>query len=780
MIFNMVSAGGGTTIVQVPTVSVGTYTYNGSAQGPTITGLDTDKTIVTNATATNAGTYTLTIALKNTAKMVWSDMTTADKTYSYTIAKADITGATVSISGYTYAGTKSTPTISGNTSGGAVTYYGRASASGTATLWDSVTSTTYDAGTRYCYAVIAETANYNSFTTANASFTIAKADFTGATVSISGYTYAGTKSTPTISGNVSGGTVTYYGRATASGSATAWTSVTSTTYDAGTRYCYAVIAATTNYNSYTTANASFTIAKASFTASVSISGYAYAGTKSTPTVSSNPGSGAVTYYGRASASGTATAWSSVTSTTYNAGTRYCYAVIAETTNYNGYTTGNTSFTISQATPSFSLSKTSMTLNSSTTSDTSTLTYNGDGTVTVSSSDSSVATASKSGSTITVSSVDNTTGTATITVSAAAGTNYVAASGTISVTCQFVTIYGAEWNGTSTTAWTRTDAAANFTDPVPYVSGASSYSSPFDNLMPWSGMTKSTRTGGVMVAIPKFYYKLTQSGTKVKVQIADGYVEGYSVSPAHLKRGSETADRDVVYIGRYHCGSSDYKSTTGVSPKANVTRSTARTGIHNLGTKIWQCDFAMRFTLWLLYIVEFADWNSQAKIGYGCGNNSSAGTMGYTDSMPYHTGTTQSSRTTYGLGTQYRNIEGLWDNVLDWMDGCYYNSSGMNIILNPSSFSNSSGGTLMGKPSSGYPSAFTVSSSGGFPAFYASTASGGSTTTYSCDNWDFNASYPCLYVGGSYYRGLYYGLFYVYGDSASYANAYVGCRLQELP
>lgn len=82
--------GGGTTIVQKPTVVVGTYTYDGTAQGPTITWATgmADKCIVTNATKTDAGTYTLTIALKNTSTMVWNDLTTADLTYEYTIGKA--------------------------------------------------------------------------------------------------------------------------------------------------------------------------------------------------------------------------------------------------------------------------------------------------------------------------------------------------------------------------------------------------------------------------------------------------------------------------------------------------------------------------------------------------------------------------------------------------------------------------------------------------------------------------------------------------------------------
>ena len=341
---------------------------------------------------------------------------------------------------------------------------------------------------------------------------------------------------------------------------------------------------------------------------------------------------------------------------------------------------------------------------------------------------------------------------------------------------YVHIYGASWDGTSTTKWSRTDEAAEFTDPVPYVAGASSYGSPFDNLQPWAGMTVSERTGGTMVSIPKFWYKLTQNGRGMSIQIADRAVEGYSVSPAHMDRGDGHGERDVVYIGRYHCNGT-YKSGTG-SPRVNMTRSSARSGIHNLGSTIWQSDFAMRFTLWLLYIVEFADWNSQAKIGYGCSPNSNTFAMGYTDSMPYHTGTDQSSRATYG-GTQYRNIEGLWDNVLDWCDGCYNNGNGLNIILNPSEFSDSSNGTAVGVPSNGWPSAFKVKTNGGFPMFIPTSASG-NDATYSCDGWGFSSSSPCLYVGGYYSHSSYYGLFYVNYHAASDYYGSIGCRLQELP
>lgn len=349
----------------------------------------------------------------------------------------------------------------------------------------------------------------------------------------------------------------------------------------------------------------------------------------------------------------------------------------------------------------------------------------------------------------------------------------------SISIKYKSIYGAIWDGTSTTAWSRTDEAAGFTDPVPAVNNSGG-SSPFDNLYPWSGMVKEERTGGTMVKIPKFWYKLTQNGNGVKIQIADKPVDGFSVSPAHMDRGDGKGERDYVYVGRYHCKTTTYKSQTSAKPITGITRSSARSSIHSLGTNIWQCDFAMRFTIWLLYIVEFADWDSQKKIGYGCGNTSATENMGYTDSMQYHTGTTKSDRTTYGVSTQYRWIEGLWDNVYDWCDGCYYNGSGLNLILNPSSFSDSSGGTLVGNLTSGYPSEISVKSvSGIFPVFVPS-ASGGSNTTYVTDDWNYYPTQPCLFVGGNYAQNLSNGMFLVDYNGSSGSNAYTGCRLMELP
>lgn len=370
-------------------------------------------------------------------------------------------------------------------------------------------------------------------------------------------------------------------------------------------------------------------------------------------------------------------------------------------------------------------------------------------------------------------------TATLDGESASGEVVISADGeSKSITLQYVHIYGVLWDGTSTTALSRTDDAAGFSDPVPAVSGGSG-NSPFDTLLPWSGMVRSTDPqAGELVAIPKYWYKWTKSGSTIKLQIADGPAEGFLVSPAHCDRGDGHGERDVVYVGRYHCHTSNWKSQTGGKPKADITRSSARSSIHNLGSTIWQWDWAMDWTIKMLYLVEYADWNSQTKIGYGCGNNSSTENMGQTDGMTYHTGTKQSSRTTYGVGVQYRHIEGLWDNVYDWVDGCYYNGNGLNIILNPNNFSDSSGGTSIGTPSNGYPSALDIKT-GLNNQWPLPTAAGGSDSTYVPDSWVFDASAPCLRVGGSYSQSLYRGLFFVYYYTAANASASIGCRLMKL-
>ena len=343
------------------------------------------------------------------------------------------------------------------------------------------------------------------------------------------------------------------------------------------------------------------------------------------------------------------------------------------------------------------------------------------------------------------------------------------------------IYGAEWDGSSNPAWTRTDAAAGFPDPNPAVNNGNG-SSPFDDLLPWSGMViEDDAAAGKLVKIPKYYYKWTRTGAAMKLQISPDPQDGFLVSPAHADRGDGKGERDYVYVGRYHCNTS-YKSQAGSQPAANMTRAAARSSIHNLGSTYWQYDYAMYWTIMMLYLVEYANWNSQATIGYGCSPSNAKFNMGATDNMVYHTGTSAASRTTYG-SVQYRHIEGLWDNVYDWCDGIYFSGANVYCTKNQASFSDTSGGTNVGTraTSSGYISGWTNPTADGFEYALYPNAVSGSETTYVCDYCYYNARGVVLYVGGKYGQNQNRGAFYLSGYSAaSNAGPSVGCRLMKLP
>lgn len=347
------------------------------------------------------------------------------------------------------------------------------------------------------------------------------------------------------------------------------------------------------------------------------------------------------------------------------------------------------------------------------------------------------------------------------------------------------IYGAEWAGTSDPSWTRTDDAVGFSAPNPYYSGISgSPLSPFDNIMPWSGMRRVTdANAGELVEIPKFYYKWTRDGVKMKLQISMSQFDGSHVSPAHADRGDGVGERDYVYVGRYHCSTNDYKSTSGVKPKASITRATARTNIHNLGSNIWQFDFALWWTINMLYLVEFANWNAQVVIGAGCGNNSSTENSGASDTMPYHTGTMKTSRSTYGTGIQYRYIEDWWGNVFDWCEGIYFNNANIYGIKTPANFSDNSGGTYIGTKSTtnGWTKAWNAPSASGFEYALCPINVTNYDSTYAASYYYQASSYTILNIGANYVNFLGNNAFCMGSDNdASSQKGDIGCRLMVLP
>lgn len=344
-------------------------------------------------------------------------------------------------------------------------------------------------------------------------------------------------------------------------------------------------------------------------------------------------------------------------------------------------------------------------------------------------------------------------------------------------------YGVSWSGGTSSSWSRTDEANGVTSPTAYT-GSSAYStvkSFFDSRMPWAGMRQVYVSAvGELIEIPKFWYKWTRSSSTMKLQISDQPQTGFYVSPAHADRGDGVGERDYVYVGRYKCNSL-YKSLSGYNP-TGATIGSFRTNIHNLDSNAWQVDLAMWWTIRMLYLVEYADWNSQNKIGYGCGNNSSLSDTGLTDTMPYHTGTMGSSRSTYHAGVQYRGIEGLWCNSQEFIDGLYISNNNIYCIKNPANFSSNTGGTYIGTrcTKTGTISAWTNPSSiSGFEyALLPSNASGYDYTKYVCDYYGTTDTGKIYMTGGSYIQGTDGGLFAL-NNAINETYEFLG-RLMYLP
>ena len=360
---------------------------------------------------------------------------------------------------------------------------------------------------------------------------------------------------------------------------------------------------------------------------------------------------------------------------------------------------------------------------------------------------------------------------------------------------YVKVFGVCWNyNAQSTALTRLKKSTDpnglvnvdiTTNPSPAV-GTGAGSSPFDNYLPWSGMDEyniinnavsykkgqsgfSRSSYDTVVFIPEYYFRIIDDAANKKryFYIADKAKSGFTKHPGSGK-----------YVGRYNT-ISGYYSKTGSQPLANMTRATARTNSKNKGSKWGQYDFASWCAVWLLYLVEFADWNSQATIGVGICNGSSMSNTGGTDSMSYHTGTAASSRTATGA-VQYRNIENPYGNIWEWIDGVNFSDGTVYVCTIPANYADDT--------TAGYTNAGTKVQSNGFikaiglsstaPWAFFPTEVGGSETIYIPDYAGCNSGWRVLMVGGDYGVSTgYVGLFYFYADYASSrSSSSVGARL----
>ena len=353
---------------------------------------------------------------------------------------------------------------------------------------------------------------------------------------------------------------------------------------------------------------------------------------------------------------------------------------------------------------------------------------------------------------------------------AEGTVSITASGqSKALTLSYANVFGVCWDtSNSSTALTRLTPSTDpyglvtrsvTTEPVPAV-GTGSGSSPFDSYAPWSGMKErivdtngvpqawkgesgfSRGTRNVMVFIPEFYVAAKRNGTKQYFYVSDKSKSGMTKHPGSGK-----------YIGRYVGVNGGAQSVTGARPQVDYTRANFRSAVKTSQPKFRLYDFATYCAIICLYIVEFADWNSQSKIGAGFTGANSAVATGTTDSMVYHTGR-------MGAGNQntcqYRWIENLWGNVRQWVDGFNANGTTAYYCTEPSKYADdtATGYTNIGTlPSSGYIKDLIVTDNG----LLIPKTTGGSETTYIPDYMWSSSGWRVLCVGGYWSDGAFAGL-----------------------
>lgn len=285
---------------------------------------------------------------------------------------------------------------------------------------------------------------------------------------------------------------------------------------------------------------------------------------------------------------------------------------------------------------------------------------------------------------------------------------------------------------------------------------------FDDLYPWSDIISYNydidneqitayygdsnfkfdgTNGEVFTKIPEFWWRRYQEGDWEYIYISTTEQDDFTYSPEFslarfLASGNTTKPRSI----------GDQQST----PIAYLGLDAARTAVRTWGkTNITLLDYHY-FLIQLLYLVEYANYNSQMILGKG---GSISNRCGDCNSLGMKSGSLSNN-----TNATYRGIEGVFGGPFQYMDGAI---GGSNQRLR-FTYDYTKYGTY-----SSYEYTTSFSIPGGFgktmgydpehPLIMFQCASGGSSTTYICDG---------LYSSGVYNSGApEVGGCALYGDNA---------------
>lgn len=345
----------------------------------------------------------------------------------------------------------------------------------------------------------------------------------------------------------------------------------------------------------------------------------------------------------------------------------------------------------------------------------------------------------------------------------------------------------------------------------------------DNIRTYAAKTKVQ----VMVEQPKFYYKVVplelekiQGGKgfhmrKARYYVSDTMKAGFKLHPAFIKDGKE---KNFIYLSAYEgctydTSASAYKlndaqdvdwtddvlaSIANAKPTSGLTQSSAtRNGFRTIAAKRglgWSQETVQAATATeLLFLIEYASFDMQSKIGAGVTTKTDNGAT----SMTEITGatTTLGNKSGQVINTNgysvvaYRGEENPFGNIWKWIDGInVYNKNEGSVYIADHGFKDDTnaapysdaGITICG--SNGYVSAFAYNEDFDW-LFIASEVLGNSSLPVGDYFWQNKAynGYTVALLGGGWNDGSSAGGFGWYvTDASGYRYRSVGGRLLYVP
>lgn len=324
------------------------------------------------------------------------------------------------------------------------------------------------------------------------------------------------------------------------------------------------------------------------------------------------------------------------------------------------------------------------------------------------------------------------------------------------------------------------------EPQAEISGVQSGSSIFDNYGPWQKKMRNFLSDGtpgpwqdeegfsltdmdVMVYYPDCYIKLI-------VDTENDYVYRY-ISDSQIE-GFEFAPWSRMYGARYET-SNHIESRSGAAPQVQQNINTMRASAKTKGTGWGIHDWAERCANQWLFVVEYASYDSQTKIGMGIVSSQSAQNTGATDTMEYHTG--MPAGVNGNTAIQYRYSENLWGNVMQWCDGINIIGGQVFVSTDRENYQSNIGnpyipvGESITASFNGYIDSIVeyenVSWSFGIP-----DSSTGSASTYLCDRGYRLVDNTSVKTGGAYNYADEAGIFFFYVNTSASTDIQTGSRL----